>query len=138
VVTSYVLASLPRLPELVLALIGLVLALSGRFRTSTRGLATLGWVFAVANVVFSLAGLLVVYLVIYRTRGDYHYLALNAVTNIVAMVLTLGTWACFLVVLLREPASTPVHPTPPGYPAPPGYPGRPAPQDSRQPDPPRG
>jgi hypothetical protein len=116
VVTSYVLASLPRLPELVVAVVGLVIAFAGRFRTSRAGLATLGWVFAVANVVFSLAGLLVVYLVIYRTRGDYHYLALNAVTDLVAMALTLGTWACFLVVLLREPAavaSDPGRPYPP-------------------------
>jgi hypothetical protein len=102
VVSSFVVATLPRLPELVLALVGLVLALSGRFRTSIRGLATLGWVLAVANVVVSLIGLLVVYLVIYRTRGNYHYLALNTVTNLLAMALTLGTWACFLVVLLRE------------------------------------
>lgn len=104
-VSSFVVATLPRLPELVLALGGLVLALSGRFRTSNRGLASLGWVLAVANVVVSLIGLLVIYLVIYRTRGNYHYLALNTVTNLVAMALTLGTWACFLVVLLREPAT---------------------------------
>lgn len=125
-VSSFVFATLPRVPELLVALVGLVIAIAGGFRTSRAGLATIGWVLAVANVVCSLIGLLVVYVVIYRTDGDYGLLALNALTNLVAVILTLGTWACFLVALLQEPVAVPTRPgdayQPPRTTGPPGPP----------------
>lgn len=109
-VTSFVLSSLRHLPELIIAVVGLVIAASGRFRTSHAGVATRGWILALANVVCSLLGLLIFYTVTYRTDGYYGVLPLNVVTDLVAAVLTLGTWVCFLVALLRKPTVAPPAP----------------------------